>query len=182
MRLLVLRVVAVVSVLFAVVLAPGHSQAQNVTVVAKATSGLTFDPARDGFAFANFANTPEIFSVSDAVMLRLCGDDACSFKSKANVCEMNPVLKDLQRKLNMEVEVGHCVGMSALTQELFDGSAPRVAGLTAVSTSSLRLDHRNDGVGATVDSTVRGQPMTDEDFKLAGKKITRTTIGKPQDK
>ncbi len=124
MRLLVLRVVAVVSVLFAVVLAPGHSQAQNVTVVAKATSGLTFDPARDGFAFANFANTPEIFSVSDAVMLRLCGDDACSFKSKANVCEMNPVLKDLQRKLNMEVEVGHCVGMSALAQELFDGSAP----------------------------------------------------------
>ena len=182
MRLLVLRVVAVVSVLFAVVLAPGHSQAQNVTVVAKATSGLTFDPARDGFAFANFANTPEIFSVSDAVMLRLCGDDACSFKSKANVCEMNPVLKDLQRKLNMEVEVGHCVGMSALAQELFDGSAPRVAGLTAVSTSSLRLDRRNVGVGATVDSTVRRQPMTDEDFKLAGKKITRTTIGRPQDK
>jgi hypothetical protein len=33
-----------------------------------------------------------------------------------------------------------------------------------------------------VDSTVRGQPMTDEDFKLAGKKITGTTIGKPQDK
>ena len=41
-------------------------------------SGMKFDPTRDGFGFQNFPNTPEKWTVSDAVVRKLFGGDACS--------------------------------------------------------------------------------------------------------
>jgi len=134
------RVAVFLAVGGSAVFAPSISQAQNPTVVSEAAYQLQFDPARDGFSFANFPNDPQTFSVSDEVMLRLFGDSICSFGSGSDACEINPVVKDLQRTLNRGLEVGHCVGMSALAQELFDGSVPQVGQLGVAATSSLPLN------------------------------------------
>ena len=105
-------------------------------------SGMKFDPTRDGFGFSNFRNTPEKWTVSDAVVRKLFGGDACSSGTVNAGCELNPVLRDWQDATNRGLAVGHCVGMSTLAQELFDGSVPRLGGLATESTVEFSADNR----------------------------------------
>ena len=40
-------------------------------------SGMKFDPTRDGFGFQNFPNTPEKWTVCDAVVRKLFRGEGC---------------------------------------------------------------------------------------------------------
>jgi len=105
-------------------------------------SGMKFDPTRDGFGFQNFPNTPEKWTVSDAVVRKLFGGDACSSGTVNAGCELNPVLRDWQDATNRGLTVGHCVGMATLAQELFDGRVPRLGGLATATTVEFSGDNR----------------------------------------
>ena len=105
-------------------------------------SGMTFDPTRDGFGFSNFRNTPEKWTVSDAVVRKLFGGDACSSGTADTDCELNPIVRDWQDATNRGLAVGHCVGMSALAQEFFNGSVSRLGGLATESTVEFSADNR----------------------------------------
>ncbi|MCP4742175.1 MAG: hypothetical protein GY871_08130, partial [Actinomycetales bacterium] len=75
----------------------------------------------DGFSFANWSDTGGLDASS---LVDMFGEEAVCIQGGADECLLSPSADQWLRQANSAMTVGHCEGMAALAQEIFQGSRP----------------------------------------------------------
>ena len=99
-----------------------------------ATNG--FDPAVDGFGFANWG---EPGGIGATEMIALFGRDAVCAPGAADSCVMYPAATQWAAQINESMAGGHCEGMAVLSARLFLG-ADSISRLDPKATTTFELD------------------------------------------
>ncbi len=95
----------------------GHLGAETVTEVdSDMTHTLGFFPDPDGFAFANYNDSPPS-DLTDDDLYQIFSSSAC--KSARRPCVLRAVVQEWRRTWLKNVEIGHCVGFSVASLEIF---------------------------------------------------------------
>ena len=98
-----------------------------------------FDPARDGFGFANWG---EAGSMGATEMIALFGRKNVCASGSGNSCVMYPAAKQWLEQINESMAGGHCEGMAVLSARLFLG-ADAITRLQPGAQSTFDLDPAN---------------------------------------
>ena len=82
-------------------------------------TGFLSDP--DGFSFANWSDTGALDASS---LVDMFGEEAVCIEGEADECLLSPSADQWLTQANSAMTVGHCEGMAALAQEIFQGTRP----------------------------------------------------------
>jgi|GEM_PF-2577968 len=100
----------------------------DTAVVERWQQATGFDPARDGFSFANYGDRADISNLTPADMQRLFGDAVCQTFVN-DTCALIAAAEVWMQEINRAMQSGHCEGMAVLSQYMYYGIiAPTVFG------------------------------------------------------
>lgn len=121
---------------------PDCSDAANEPCI---TNG--FDPAVDGFGFANWGDTGVIGATE---MIALFGRKRVCASGSGSTCVMYPAAKEWAQQVNEAMAGGHCEGMAVLSARLFTGD-DAIAKLDPKATSTYDLDPSDKDVVSAIE-------------------------------
>jgi len=97
-----------------------------------------FDPAVDGFSFANWGGEGQLGATE---LIALFGKRAACAKVKRNRCVLYPAARQWAAQINESMAGGHCEGMAVMAARLFRGDAkPTDLDPAAAATFALAQD------------------------------------------
>ncbi len=82
-------------------------------------TGFLSDP--DGFSFANWSDTGALDASS---LVDMFGEEVVCIEGGTDECLLSPSADQWLTQANSAMTVGHCEGMAALAQEIFQGTRP----------------------------------------------------------
>ena len=134
-----IRTLRVVLLSLSLLILPAVASAQAGTIVAD--SG--FRPAVNGFPFSNYGGG-NYKNLNAAEMQRIFGRAAC-LTGKGARCVLNPGVRNWMESVNDSMDGGHCYGLSALSQYIYDEQLPRfgyssLAAFGAPAIQDLKID------------------------------------------
>ena len=123
--------------------------ADQTTAPATGSGGVTtgFDPAVNGFAYANYGDTGvtpggdafPVINLTSVEMRRLFGDGVCAAPAQSdNTCVLSPPAQQWMDQNNAGMNGGHCEGFAVLSQMIYGGQVdPNQFG--AARTADLKI-------------------------------------------
>ena len=117
-----------------------------------------FDPAKDGFNFANWAAVGDLDATG---MVALFGrGSVCTPKSPSGSCVLYPAAREWMKQANEAMAGGHCEGMAVLSERLFQGAA-RVGDLDSAAAATYDLAFENPVLQKAIDLWFITQALPD---------------------
>ena len=117
-----------------------------------------FDPAKDGFNFANWAAVGDLDATG---MVALFGrGSVCTPKSPSGSCVLYPAAREWMKQANEAMAGGHCEGMAVLSERLFQGAA-RVGDFDSAAAATYDLAFENPVLQKAIDLWFITQALPD---------------------
>ena len=108
-----------------------------------------FQPADDGFSFANWGGTPTDDAIDSATLIAMFGREPVCANTAGDDCTVRPAAQSWMDQMNEALANGRCEGMAVLSERLFAGQA-KATELDPRATRTIELARTQPAVARTL--------------------------------